>query len=489
MGILREMSEILDELHPRPKGSCLILGIDKRGNITRFNESLEQITGRSSDEVIDTPFSTFFSKHPHLIDRWMDVLIHSKEDKPIQDLELPLKTIAGNDITVSWTSFPVKTEDTSKVSRLNLVGTPVRQTIDQKTNSTKKITNISDSKTNSNTSKNTIKNKSPGPTDNKEMLNFIEVTDSNPVRSVTKITSETKKRKLKFTTNPKNKRAKSNLLGKKDSDYKKIKNKVKKLEKEHSYLQKKNDLLEKKLHSAEIKKADIKSFFDYQLKFLKDCTGVTKKRQEFNEMIIKMNKRKQNLDHLETDLNLQKKEFKHKIDEFSNWREKLEDIEQEIEKRRQYLIEQETYINEKYDKVLEYELTQNAECTEGIEPDTHSETNEQIGIIEEADLFDSLTVEAAVLQRGRFKKVNSLFSKMLGYEEKELVGKHLVDFVGPTGFIGVEQHYVNKLKGEDDTSFDTVILTKNEEEIPVHVEVKPGEFQGQRSEIVTFKEY
>jgi PAS domain S-box-containing protein len=113
---------------------------------------------------------------------------------------------------------------------------------------------------------------------------------------------------------------------------------------------------------------------------------------------------------------------------------------------------------------------------------------EPVGVVEEDDLFESLTVEAVVLQRGRIKKVNSLFQQLVGYSEKDIIGKHLVDFVGPSGLAGVEQHYVNRLKGVDDISYDTVFLTDQEREIPVHVKVKTGEFQGQRAEIATFRE-
>ena len=77
---------------------------------------------------------------------------------------------------------------------------------------------------------------------------------------------------------------------------------------------------------------------------------------------------------------------------------------------------------------------------------------------------------------------------MLGYSEKELVGKHLVDFVGPTGLSGVEQHYMNRLKGVDDASYSTVFLSKDENEIPVNVHVKNGDFHGERAEIATFNE-
>ncbi|RLF57544.1 MAG: hypothetical protein DRN27_07580 [Thermoplasmata archaeon] len=205
-------------------------------------------------------------------------------------------------------------------------------------------------------------------------------------------------------------------------------------------------------------------------------------------MMDQMNQRKQKLERLETDMILEKKEFKKKIEEFFTWREKLEQLEQEIEKRRKYLAEHETFLNENFDKVLQHELNQPASYIGEVISELKNGAEDSPGIVEEDDLFESLTIEAVVLQRGRIKKVNSLFKKMIGFDAKDIIGKHLVDFVGPAGLAGVEQHYVNRLKGVDDLSYDTVFLAKNENEISVHVKVKAGEFQGQRAEIATFIE-
>ena len=262
---------------------------------------------------------------------------------------------------------------------------------------------------------------------------------------------------------------------------------IKELQKENKQLQKENSKLANNLHSAKVKRDDVKSFFNSKFRFIRDSVAIKKKRDEFQQMMQQLAERKEKLEKLETDMVLEKKEFKQKIEEFITWREKLEKLEAEIEKRRQFLSEQESFLNEQYDKVLSHELEQPALYSQQNDKEA-PEPEENPGILEKDDLFNSLTVEAAVLQRGRIKKANKRFAKLLGYSEDELVGKHLVDFVGPAGLSGVEQHYMNRLKGVDDAAYHTVFLSKNDNEIPVKVHVKNGDFHGERAEIATFNE-
>ena len=267
-----------------------------------------------------------------------------------------------------------------------------------------------------------------------------------------------------------------------------LKKKITKLENINNKLIEKNKALKNDLKSAEFNKKEITSFINSRFRFIRDSIGIKRKREEFKEMMVQLSERKKKLEQLETDMVLEKKEFKQKIEEFIKWREKLEKLEAEIEKRREYLSEQETFLNQQYDKVLSHELERPALYTQQKTESDELEQKDETGILEKEDLFNSLTVEAAVLQRGRIKKANKLFAQMLGYTEDELIGKHLVDFVGPAGLSGVEQHYMNRLKGVDDAIYKTIFLSKNDDEIPVKVMVKNGDFQGERAEIATFNE-
>jgi PAS domain S-box-containing protein len=586
---------------PLIQGSTLVVGIDKKGNITRFNDTLEQLTGSSKKDVLDVPFSSYFSRQ--IPEEELQKLVNQARFNPESvDMDTSFQTVHGENVVVSWTGFAIKNEEDGRVSQLNLVGRPQKAVFsaqskkskDKKSQKSSKNSKLekktkqsskredktedninnqktSDSKDSSHSSnvskpesetsdKSKLKTgkKSEKDNESKESLTSKKSEDSPKTDPPSKTKSKKKKRirlkqkskrqkrqkeslseqvtevdetetettaeetdqpegqekklSLKFKkhdSKPKVKKKKEkgssrlSLLSKSDSSsqstqtldtevndgktVKSLQKTIKNLEKENKQLQKENSKLEKNFLSAKVKREDIKSFFNSKFRFIRDSVAIRKKRDEFQQMMQQLSERKEKLEKLETDMVLEKKEFKQKIEEFITWREKLEKLEAEIEKRRQFLSEQESFLNEQYDKVLSHELEQPALYSQQTDKEV-PEPEENPGILEKDDLFNSLTVEAAVLQRGRIKKANKRFAELLGYSEDELVGKHLVDFVGPTGLSGVEQHYMNRLKGVDDASYHTVFLSKNENEIPVKVHVKNGDFQGERAEIATFNE-
>lgn len=583
---------------PLRQGSTLVVGIDKKGHISRFNETLEQLTGSSKEDVIDVPFSTYFSKQ--IPEEELKNLINQARFNPDSvDIDTSFQTVNGENVIVSWTGFPIKNEDDGRVSQLNLVGTPqnnVNSAQAKKSNKKKKATSakksISSKSKNKNqdTSKNKRKketistgsegsdtkkeskqkktakkkkskrdaNKTKKDSEKKDTSKNNSKTSKKTGKKESSKKSSTKKSKKKVKLKRKSKKAESKKKAqsektsekieeqddqtkadqehtekpikkpsfglknrfpkikskitkkskkhsvlpqfskkedslklkkeaKKEETPKSLKTKIKKLQKENKKFKQENSKLEKQLESAKFKRNEIKNFFNSKFRFIRDSIAIRKKRDEFQQMMQQLSERKEKLEQLEADMVLEKKEFKQKIEEFITWREKLEKLEEEIEKRRQFLSEQETFLNKQYDKVLSHELEQPASYTQQPEQEK-AEPEKDKGILEKDDLFNSLTVEAAVLQRGRIKKANKRFAKMLGYSEDELVGKHLVDFVGPTGLPGVEQHYMNRLKGVDDASYKTVFLSKEENEIPVKVNVKTGDFQGERAEIAIFNE-
>lgn len=611
-----ERSILIRDDDPILQGSTLVVGIDKKGHIIRFNDALEHLTGSSKNDVLDIPFASYFSRQ--IPQEELQKLIQQARHTPDEvDVDTSFQTVHGDNVVVSWSGFAVKNDEDGQVSQLNLVGTPHKSqeknslllsAQSKKSKTTKKLSQTK--KTGSTNKPNSKINKSKtSKTDKPSDLKTTETSnaenESSPKKTSNQSTKKSStKRKMSIRKKPKKTKntskkpsSKNNTISKKKDSTKKpekkkrsikikrrskpLKSKIKKdeedniqeqvvakkiqddeitengekrekhsfkklipkpilpsrkskkefkevtspplksglfskikkstsqqktdemnkafekrvkklttqLKKENDQLKKQNTLLEKKLKDAELKREEFKSFFNDRLRFIRDSVGIAKKREEFKQMMHQLTDRKQKLEQLETDMVLEKKEFKQKIEEFVTWREKLETLEQEIEKRRQFLSEQERFLNEQYDKVLSHELSQPASYIKKVEEEHDSEEPEyDSGLIEKEDLFNSLTVEAAVLQRGRIKKINTLFAEMLGFSEKDLIGKHLVDFVTPLGLEGVEHHYMNRLKGVDDSSYQTVFLSKTKDEIPVKVNIKNTDFHGERAEIVTFNE-
>lgn len=604
-----------NDLDPLSQGSTLVVGIDTNGNISRFNETLEHLTGKLKKDALDVPFASCFSQQiPQ--EELKQLLRQAKETPESVDIDTLFKTVTGVDVVVSWTGFPIKNEIDGRVSQLNLVGTqksiPASSQLKSSSKSSSQKNHGSKKKSSSNEkqSKASIKTKSgktqgeessltqsepiPFSSDDSKKESFtsskegIQSTKKREKHSTKKQSSLHKKestvtaedsesylkKKLIIFFSIKNKKIrikrrpflsrqkkpkeepivarektsscskdekvvwekieaftpssvkkrfptpfilkktvrddqdrlspKGSLFSKthkqtipyqqeKKSDTsngneQSLQRMIKDLQKQNDQLQKQINILKRENQAAEQKKQELKKFFNTNFRFVKDSIGITKRREEFQSMMQQLSEQEKKMKKHEMDMILEKKKFKQKIEEFITWRKKLEQLEQEIEKRRNFLSEQEAFLNNQYDKVLSYELMQPASYTENPINAEEYKSTEESGIFEKEDLFNALTVEAVMLQRGRIKKANKLFAQMLGYSEEDLVGKHLVDFVSPNGLAGVEQHYMNRLKGVDDPSYKTVFLSKNEDEIVVKVHVKTTDFQGERVEIATFNE-
>ena len=103
------------------------------------------------------------------------------------------------------------------------------------------------------------------------------------------------------------------------------------------------------------------------------------------------------------------------------------------------------------------------------------------------ELIEEINDCAAIIQRGKLRLVNDPFIQFMGYDSEELVDKSLINFVNPTFFTEIKQHYVDRLKGIDTPTFHAIFITKDQEEIPMEVNTKPTIFNGDQAEIAVFK--
>ena len=103
------------------------------------------------------------------------------------------------------------------------------------------------------------------------------------------------------------------------------------------------------------------------------------------------------------------------------------------------------------------------------------------------DVFEKISDSAAIIQRGIFKRVNDSFTNLIGYNADDIINRSLFDFISPEGLIGMEKYYLNRLKGEKISNYETVILSKNNEKIDVEINSKPTFLNREKAEIVVFK--
>jgi len=221
-------------------------------------------------------------------------------------------------------------------------------------------------------------------------------------------------------------------------------------------LENKNKMLEEKIEKLEQKESG---------KFLSKLFGGKKNIDESENNLSEIEERKRSLKILENKLEKEKRSLTEQRNWFVKWREKLENLEYEVENRRQA-----AFIKEK---------SSEAKLTEEIVPETVK--------VDSIDLIDKIDDCAAIIQRGVIKKVNNSFADLLGYKIDEIVDKSLFDFIGPEGFLGLENYYLHRLKGEDITNYDTMFLTKDNTKTFVEVDTKPTIFNDDKAEIAVFK--
>jgi len=268
----------------------------------------------------------------------------------------------------------------------------------------------------------------------------------------------------------------------KTQDYETLYKTVKKLEKINAELERKNKGLEKNFKNLSVRWDDYRKKreekdkqsgrpLNKSLYSMSELFGGKKRRQELEHMKHELDEREEILNKIESRLIAEKKKMNNQMIEFRNWREKIESLENEVENRWNELNKQE--------KLLTCEIA-------GTEAVSNDDIKDDI-IVGRHDIINKIPDCAAVIQRGILKQVNGPFVDFIGYNTNEIVDKSLFDFIVPEGFSKVEKYYLNRLKGEDVTSYETVFLTKSNNKVPVEIIIKPTFFKGEKAEIAIVK--
>ena len=245
-------------------------------------------------------------------------------------------------------------------------------------------------------------------------------------------------------------------------------NKNKDLEKELKYYKK--SLENYKELQEDLKKND-SQLISGMNSFSKFFVG-KKGRQEYEIMVYDFDQRKKELNKLESKLRNEKIKINEKMNDFRIWREKLELLNNKLEEKWNELVNRENLL---------------------IENPSYSINHNNIVEFEKKDLkysyeiFDQIKDSAVIMQRGILRHVNSAFVNLTGYSVNEIIDKSFFDFIVPEGFLNVEKFFLSRLKGEDVSAYETVILTKANNKISIEVNTKPTFFNGEKAEIAIVK--
>ena len=73
---------------------------------------------------------------------------------------------------------------------------------------------------------------------------------------------------------------------------------------------------------------------------------------------------------------------------------------------------------------------------------------------------------------------------MVGYERSELTNKNFFSLISAEELMTVKQYYLDRLKGRELSGYETVILTKDEQLIPVKVRLNPIVWNGEKADLI-----
>ena len=206
---------------------------------------------------------------------------------------------------------------------------------------------------------------------------------------------------------------------------------------------------------------------------LSDIVGGKKKKEELVRIMNELEEKRKLLNERETQLINEKKTINERRNEFCKWREKLETLEEELSKRELSIKQREENLK--------------SAILAGSEKSRLNQTSETEELVEPTDFLDSIAESAIVLQRGILKQANESFIDLLGYKNEEVLNKSVFDFVAPEGFQNLESYYLKRIKGENISSYETVLLTKDNYLLNVEISNRPTTYNGEKADIAVIK--
>lgn len=410
--------------HSRQQINSLVLSIDSNERISKFNKECERILGYNKNEALNRPIFDFLIPD-RFVDQWKYLIGQSRKKNMIDDFRLPLLTKQGNEIVVSWSSFPAKNARNIIVD-ISFVG--------------KLISSVKQSQ-------------EP----------FIEFSKF-----------ETKEISVDNLL-------KDRVKKEKPENYEELYKMISNLKRKNSALEKINKNLEKNLKSLKTRiehhkenETEHKTPGDYVGKSLytfSEIVGSKKRKQEFENMMRDLDDREKMLNKLESKLVKDKIKVNQQVNEFKKWRKKLESLEKDIENRQKELFTQEKLLTNKIK----------------ASGDIAIEVPQEEPVMQYHDILEKIPDSAVVIHRGILKKVNDTFANLIGYNSNEILNKSLFDFIVLEGLSDIQEYYLNRLMGVDVSNYETTLLTKDNNKISVEINTKPTFYNGKKAEIAIIK--
>ena len=179
---------------------------------------------------------------------------------------------------------------------------------------------------------------------------------------------------------------------------------------------------------------------------------------------------KQTLNDIRSVLKVDLQRAQNMMDELERKTERINYLSEEIEQRRKNLIEDEKLFRDHIiSSTTEKSKAKSVATNAG--PNFIEKTEETK--INQPTMLDDFLGSAAIVKRGALKKVSQPFVELLGFDSNTLLEKNLVDLIVPECLSEFEKNYSNKPNDKLISSYNTVLLTKDNRKIHVEITIKP----------------
>ncbi|MCD6237369.1 MAG: PAS domain S-box protein [Thermoplasmata archaeon] len=473
----------MDNLDKKKKSfssKYIIVGIDKDSNITAFNSHGEKLTGFTRSDVL----------HKKVWDvlippDYADSLRNHIQSISTETFEIPLVSKKGKNIPITWKVLPIQG---SKDNDLCLIGVERGQekkllSSSGERKSLKSFSDVSLPSIKPSEIFKSLKEISEQLARERELLD-------EQWRKLNRYASNIERfRRILYREKEKIFAEKSRLREKKKRFDREYRERIRKLDREIAKRRFKIDLFKSRERLIDELKQKIE---DMQITITSLSAELSAKNSTDNEELKKLEQKLE--EALDKEKNLLKRieQLEIKLDEERRINERLQEE----------LMEKDKLINkQQQEEKIQLTTTMPAQITEGnienrelaeeVKEDINEEDvpffspmDENLNLTDLTELPKNINAPALILKKGVIQASTPTFADMIGYTRGELKNKSFFTFVSPDRLIEIKGYYLDRLKGKDVNEYETTLLTKEKEAIPVKIKSNPINWKGERAELI-----
>ncbi|MFO7678387.1 MAG: hypothetical protein R6V50_08440 [Thermoplasmatota archaeon] len=161
--------------------------------------------------------------------------------------------------------------------------------------------------------------------------------------------------------------------------------------------------------------------------------------------------------------------------------QKLDYLYSEIEERRRILIDEERLFQRDFFSTLDKKKPVEVDRRNNELQLDYKEYQE---IEKKPTMLDELKGCSAIVKRGILKQASPEFINLFGFDADKNLQNNLINFIAPEGLSLIHNFYLDRLKGNKVSTYNTVLLTRDNKKISVKIDIKRIIYNGQTADFL-----